>query len=84
MLQHCLGLLAAGFEEEAAGFFVDCFEIDAGQRVEWRKRRRINAFHASTSCAVCLWRREEIVGWCLAWLTVCSRDFLLLLVVVGD
>ena len=30
MLQCGVGLLAAGFEEEAAGFFVDCFEIVAG------------------------------------------------------
>ena len=66
MLQCVVCLLAAGFEEEAAGFFAACFEFDAGLRVEWGKRREINAFHASTSCAVCLWRREEIVEWCLA------------------
>ena len=34
MLQCVVCLLAAGFEGEAAGFFVDCFEFDAGQRAE--------------------------------------------------
>ena len=34
MLQCGVCLLAAGFDGEAAGFFVDCFEIDAGLRVE--------------------------------------------------
>ena len=35
---------------------------NAGQRAECRDKTEIEAFHASTSCVICLWRREEFAG----------------------
>ena len=44
MLQCVVYLLTAGFEGEAAGFFVDCFDFDAGQRTEWGKDEKFVHF----------------------------------------
>ena len=39
---------------------------NAGQSAECRESLEFCCFHASTCCVICLWRREEIGGWCLA------------------
>ena len=39
---------------------------NAGQRAECREFTHFCRFNASTFCVICLWRREEIVVWCLA------------------
>ena len=51
----------------------------AGQRAECREFLNFCHFHASTFCVICLWRREETGGWCLA-LFECGQQGLFVVV----
>ena len=54
-----------GGEETLAG--IAAFVAgNAGLRAGCREILDFCRFHASTFCVFCLWRREEIAGWCLA------------------
>ena len=44
MLQCVVYLLTAGFEGEAAGFFVGCFAIEAGLWAEWGQEEKLMHF----------------------------------------
>ena len=51
------------------GTFAGIVAIAAGKAGLWaecRESLHFWHFHASTFCVICLWRREEIVVWCLA------------------